>query len=222
MHRRRFVIPDIHGCSRTLCALLFDVLKITKEDSVYFLGDLVDRGSRSKEVLDQIILMQNTGYQLFPLRGNHEEMLLRACGSLDYYRIWMNNGGKETLASFAIEDPCELPPAYRKFCAALPCYQELTDCILVHAGFNYLSDDSYNDIEHMLWSRPDESKPVSYEHKKVISGHTPVSKERIKQSLQTDRILLDNGCVYKNDPLLGSLAALELTSLSLYFQKNID
>lgn len=189
---------------------------------VYLLGDFVDRGPRSKEVIDQIITMKGTGYHLIPLRGNHEDMFLRACGSLDYYRVWINNGGKETLTSFAIEDPCELPTVYRNFCATLPYYQELDNCILVHAGFNFQNENPYKDFEYMLWSRSDNTNSMPINHKIIITGHTPVRKESIKQSLLTNRICLDNGCVYKNEPLLGSLAALELTSMSLFFQKNID
>jgi serine/threonine protein phosphatase 1 len=222
MNTRRFVIPDIHGCARTLAALLFDVLKLTVQDKVYFLGDYVDRGPRSKEVLDQIINLQQKGFTLHLLRGNHEEMLLRACGSIEYYRVWIMNGGKETLASFSIEDPCEVPSEYRTLCATLPCYMDLHDCILVHAGLNNAVPDPFSDVEYMLWSRAGAPSQQNLGQKRIISGHTPVSRERIKQSIMTNHILLDNGCVYKNEPLLGTLAALELDTLSLYFQHNID
>ena len=58
--------------------------------------------------------------------------------------------------------------------------------------------------------------------RKVIGGHTPLDRQGIVQSLQADHIMLDNGCVYKGEPGLGSLCALELNSLSLLFQENID
>jgi serine/threonine protein phosphatase 1 len=58
--------------------------------------------------------------------------------------------------------------------------------------------------------------------KRLIGGHTPQNRDGIRRSLDGDHILLDNGCVYKGEPGLGSLAALELQTMELYFQENID
>jgi serine/threonine protein phosphatase 1 len=220
MQRRRFVIPDIHGCSRTFSALLHDVLHIKKTDILYLLGDYIDRGPRSREVVDSIFLLRQKGYSLHALRGNHDDMLLRACGDIKYFRAWLLNGGKTTLDSFGIDDPCDTPLVYKRFFSALPYYLELEDYILVHAGLNRQSNDPFRDTEAMLWSRPSDMTDIA--GKPIISGHTPVTRETIKNSVRTGWILLDNGCVYSSNPELGSLAALELNSLSLYFQKNID
>lgn len=222
MIKRLFVIPDIHGCARTFAALLFDALRIDASDTIYLLGDFTDRGPRSREVIDLIWELRDRGIEIYPIRGNHDEMLLQACGSLDHLRLWLLNGGRATLKSFGVEDPCDIPGAYRKFLSSLPYYLELGDVILVHAGLNFQVADPFSDREAMLWTRSLETVPERIGYRKVVTGHTPVTRAAIKRSLSTGRILLDNGCVYSTTPELGTLSALELTTLSLYFQANID
>jgi serine/threonine protein phosphatase 1 len=222
MRTRRFVIPDIHGCAYTFAALLHDVLKIQASDTLYLLGDYTDRGPRSREVIDQILELQSSGFSINAIRGNHDDMLLRACGNLDYFRVWMLNGGRSTLASFNVDDPCEIPVVYRRFFDELPFYLELEEYILVHAGLNFQPDDPFSDQEAMLWTRSRHVNTERIGRKKIIAGHTPVSRETIKRSITSEMIPLDNGCVYALTEELGTLAALDLDTLSLYFQKNID
>lgn len=222
MPYRRFVIPDIHGCARTFAALVHDVLHLKRTDALYLLGDYTDRGPHSREVVDSIMRLQQIGYRVYPLRGNHDDMFLRACGDPESQRIWLLNGGRATLESFGVDDPCDIPLHYRRFFALLPYYRELDNYILVHAGLNCRADNPFSDTDAMLWIRPSEMGAYRITGKSVISGHTPVSRETIKSSLDTGRILLDNGCVYSSKAELGTLSALELDSLSLYFQKNIE
>ena len=61
---RTFAIGDIHGCAKTAKKLLLDELKITKEDTIYFLGDYIDRGSGSKEAIDFILQLKNENYNI--------------------------------------------------------------------------------------------------------------------------------------------------------------
>jgi serine/threonine protein phosphatase 1 len=222
MKRRRFVIPDIHGCALTFRRLLKEIIRLQKSDSIYLLGDTIDRGPRSKEVLDTIRNFQDVGYDFHSLRGNHEEMFLKSCRDRSYFYLWMLNGGHVTLKSFGVEDGCEIPLPYRQFIESFPYFIELEEFILVHGGLNCNIPDPLTDIEAMLWSRDREVVKRLIGGRKVIGGHTPLNLEDIKQSLTTDHIMLDNGCVYKEEPGLGSLTALELNSLTLYSQENID
>lgn len=222
MSSRRFAIPDIHGCALSFAALLHDVLRIGLSDRVYLLGDYTDRGPRSREVIDHILELQNKGFSIIPIRGNHEDMLLRACGSLDYFRVWILNGGGATLKSFDVDEPCDIPLPYRRFFDALPFYLELEDYILVHAGLNFMADDPFSDKEAMLWTRTREVNTSQIGRKKLVTGHTPVSRNSIRQALESSLIPLDNGCVYTSSESLGTLTALDLDTRSLYFQKNID
>ncbi len=222
MEHRRFVIPDIHGCERTFQHLLRDIIRLQKTDSLYLLGDTIDRGPRSKQVIDAIRQLQLDGYDVHPLRGNHEEMFIQACSDRTGFRLWMLNGGRESLKSFGVDDACDIPLPYRKFIASFPYFIELAEFVLVHGGLNFTIPDPFDDTEAMLWSRDREVVKERIGGRRVIGGHTPLGREEIRLSLTEDRIMLDNGCVYKGEPGLGSLAALELNSMTLHFQENID
>lgn len=219
---RRFVIPDIHGCSRTLSRLLTDVIRLEKRDELYLLGDYIDRGPRSKEVLDIIMKLKEEGYAVRPLRGNHEEMLLGASGDWSLFRLWVMNGGNATLDSFGAKSSTDIPAPYRRFIEALPYVIVLDDYVLVHASLNFQNPDPLADTMTMLWSRSTDIRKDLIGGRKVIGGHTPQKLDAIRKTLTTDRIMLDNGCVYTERKGMGRLVALELNSMTLYLQENID
>ena len=76
---RRFVLGDVHGCYRTLRRVVEEVLKLGEGDTLYLLGDYIDRGPDSKGVLDYLLqLWLKTDISIQPLLGNHEKMLLNA------------------------------------------------------------------------------------------------------------------------------------------------
>lgn len=222
MKPRCFVIPDIHGCARTFRRLLKEIIRLEKSDSIYLLGDTIDRGPASREVIDAIRQFQMDGYDLQSVRGNHEEMFLNSCRDRSYFYLWMLNGGHATLKSFGVEDGCEIPFPYRQVVESFPYFIELEEFILVHGGLNFSNADPLTDTEAMLWSRDRTVIKELIGGKRVIGGHTPVKREEIIRSLSKDHIMLDNGCVYKGEPGLGSLAALELNSMTLLFQENLD
>jgi serine/threonine protein phosphatase 1 len=222
MKSRSFVIPDIHGCARTFKTLLHKVLMLRPDDNLYLLGDYIDRGPRSKELLDEIIRLRRSGYSVHTLRGNHEVMLLQSRESLSALRLWLINGGQATLESFGAEDPGEIPYGYRNFLLGLNSHIILDNFVLVHACLNFEIPDPYADTEAMLWARTCNVNPERIGGRRIICGHTAISRDSVEESLTTNRIMLDNGCVYKDSPGLGSLTALELNSMKLYYQKNID
>ena len=74
---RRIVVGDIHGCSQTFRSLAEEEIRLAGNDILYLLGDYVDRGPDSKGVLDYIMDLMQGGYDVRPLRGNHEEDLLK-------------------------------------------------------------------------------------------------------------------------------------------------
>jgi serine/threonine protein phosphatase 1 len=222
MRPRHIVIPDIHGCALTFRRLLERGVRIQRSDTVFLLGDTIDRGPRSREVLETIIDYRAKGYDIRSIRGNHEEMLLNSCRDRSFFRMWMINGGQETLRSFGVEDACEIPLIYRQLLQEFPFYLEFGNFIMVHANLNFSIPDPFEDREAMLWSRNREVESRRIGGKRLVGGHTPVNMDEVKISLTTDKIMLDNGCVYVGDPGLGTLLALELETMVLYYQKNID
>ncbi|GAM08065.1 serine/threonine-protein phosphatase [Geobacter sp. OR-1] len=222
MSSRTFVIGDIHGCALTLRNLLFKILAVRNSDKIYLLGDLIDRGPRSKEVLDTIIRLQDAGYFIRSVRGNHEEMLLNACSNRSDFSLWIENGGLATLRSFNVEDACEIPLPYRRFLDTLPYYILLDNFVLSHAGINCTASEPFADTVSMLWGRDLPAVPDRVGNRRIVCGHTVHSLPEIYASLESDRIVLDGGCVFKGRGQFGNLVALEMQTLTLHHTPNID
>ncbi|MCS6965449.1 MAG: serine/threonine protein phosphatase [Candidatus Kapabacteria bacterium] len=219
---RRFVIGDIHGCIHTLEALLWQQLKVTVDDELFFLGDYIDRGPASKAVVDLLLELRRNGYRITPLRGNHEQLLLDACDSEDMLRLWLYNGALATLQSFGVRHPRELSGEYKAFFAALPFYIETDVAILVHAGLNFDVASPLDDTETMLWDRSLQANPVLLGGRRLIAGHTPMHLSAVRRSLSQAKVLLDGGCVYGRASGYGYLCALELQSWELFVQPNVE
>ena len=223
MSDRIFVIGDVHGCSKTFTTLLDDVCKINKSDAVYLLGDYIDRGPGSKGVVDKILEMQSSGYDVKAIRGNHEEMLLGALRSTDMFLAWQHNGCEATLKSFGVKGPKALDQKYIDFFEHLPYYYLLDDYIIVHGGLNFNIDDPLEDTYSMVWERNKELEPGKIGGRKMIVGHTPVPLQDVRSSLDSGKIMLDGGCVYHGRYYgIGYLCALELNSMELLYQENIE
>ena len=222
MPSRTFVIGDIHGCSATLRHLVDAVLCPVPEDSIYLLGDLIDRGPDSKGVLDFIFELRTRGLTVSSVRGNHEEMCLQAGDDRYYMELWGANGGLDTLESFQADGPGDIPRQYRVFLDSLPRYILLKDFVIVHAGLNFDPPNPFDDTSAMIWTRSPHVDPQRIGGRRLICGHTPVTRTRLEASLGDSKILLDNGCVYAGRPGMGCLAALELGSMTVRYQENID
>jgi calcineurin-like phosphoesterase family protein len=222
MKSRRIAIPDVHGCLRTLRRLVEEVVRLERGDTLYLLGDLIDRGPDARGVVDYLMALQAREYRVAVVRGNHEQMLLDACHNRDDFRLWLLNGGRATLESFGVDDACELPISYRRFFASLPLYLVLPDFVLVHGGINCAAPDPFADLEAMLWCRSCPVDRARLGGRRVVSGHTPCRREEVLASLATDRLTLDNGCVYLGSEGLGALTALDLDQLTVSFQENCE
>jgi serine/threonine protein phosphatase 1 len=236
--RESWVIPDIHGCAKTLRALIEDMIKPSKHDWLYFLGDYIDRGPASKEVIDYLIFLQNEDYNIRTLMGNHEDYLLKSYDEelrLKTYfgfkqknrkkKEWLFHGGKETMESFNVQDLKKFPQEYLDWMRNLEYYIELDHYILVHAGFNFNADDPFDDKDSMLWVRDFDVNPKKIKNKRIIHGHVPVSLEFIDLSIKNKSykfIDLDNGCYMTQREGFGNLLALELNSLEYKVQYNLD
>jgi serine/threonine protein phosphatase 1 len=226
---RRFALSDIHGCRRTFAYMVEEVLKLNTTDTLYLLGDYIDRGPDSKGVIDYIWQLQATGHNVVCLAGNHETMLLAA--RIDPYssdnRLWENNGGRETLLSFGVERADEIDHRYTDFFYQLSLYVELDDYVLVHAGFDLSNPEAspFDNRHAMLWMRPKNwyeylAQQRPFGDKIVIHGHTPQEHTDILDSLDCRRfpaINIDAACAYQ-----GKLCAFDLDRREVRFHDNID
>ncbi len=189
------VIGDIHGCISSLESLYS---KIPSGTDVYSVGDLVDRGKYSREVIEFVI---QKGIRV--VRGNHEDMLMTAIDStvglfnfankdIDHY---YTNGGRETQFSYsgsrAAKDFKKFAEEFKKcghyeFVNSFPLKYEFPKAVITHAGI--IKED---DEVSMMWNR----KEPLFINKLQIHGHTPISDFSYKPN---HYINIDTGCVYNN------------------------
>jgi len=222
MPSRTFVIGDIHGCAATLRRLVDAALRPFPGDRIYLLGDLIDRGPDSKGVLDFIFELQGRGLSVSSVRGNHEEMCLQAGDDQYCLGLWAANGGLATLESFQADGPGDIPHRYRAFLGSLPHYILLEDFVIVHAGLNFDPPTPFDDTSAMLWTRSPFVDRQRIGGRRLVCGHTPVPRTLLEASLDSSKIMLDNGCVFGERLEMGCLAALELESMTVRYQENID
>ena len=112
---RIIAIGDIHGCAKTLHKLVIDEIRIRKSDTIYCIGDYIDRGPDSKGVIDFILDLRKQGYQIRTLRGNHEELMMESGEDDQAYKDWVRNGGDATLKSFGVSSYADFLPEYKDF-----------------------------------------------------------------------------------------------------------
>jgi len=221
---RLLAISDIHGCARTFRKLL-DQIGLNQDDHLVLAGDYVDRGPDTKGVIDQILELQEKGYSITLLKGNHEDLMLEAIDKADALPHWIRNGGRETLASFGIASPTDLPPPYLRFFRELKNYHQTEEAFFVHAGFNFQIADPLEDEIAMLWIRNwyDQLDRNWLGDRLIVHGHTPQPRAQIELQLsQIDGLPvldIDCGCVYPREGM-HQLCAFDLTNRSLYFVQN--
>ena len=220
---RQFAISDIHGCAKTFQALL-EQIKLQPEDELYLLGDFINRGPDSKGVIDHIWKLQEAGFQLFCLRGNHEQMLLSAIAHPSPY----DPPFPEFMRSFGIKKEEELPQAYVDWLLALPYYYEIGKFIFVHAGLSFDGMLPLEDLDPMLWTRDwyAELDRKWLGQRMIIHGHTPTHRTEIlfqsKALAELPILCIDAGCSHIHRLGMGHLCAVNLGTKELFFQENID
>lgn len=220
--RRVFGIGDVHGCDDLLDALIKGIDVISQNDPrppiLVFLGDYVDRGPASRQVLDRLIGLGEEGRNVRFICGNHEEALLRFLGDVEGGLAWPGYGGRETMASYGVASPDDeqdldawkktraefkeaIPTSHMRFLWGLEDKIEIGDYLFVHAGLRPERAISAQSQRDLRWIRePFLSDPKPFSHV-VVHGHTPASQPHSDER----RIGLDTWA-YKS----GILTAVEL------------
>lgn len=167
-HQRRIIIGDVHGHYDGLVALL-DQVAPGGDDQVYFLGDLIDRGPRSADVIDLVRF-----HHFHSLLGNHEQMMLQSfpkSGQSNALQAWLHSGGNSTISSYRDWDQLL---EHLDWIRRLPLYKDLGDVWLVHAGIHPTLPLAMQTANELCWIRDDfhsMGQPY-FEDKLVITGHT--------------------------------------------------
>ena len=216
----RYAIGDVHGCARTLAALLARIAP-SPDDHLVFVGDYIDRGPDTPGTVDALVDLATRVHCTF-LRGNHDQLMLDALAGLRgaAYDAWLlHNGGDATMAQYARRGG--VPDAHADFLAATHLAFDAPEAAYVHAGLDphrsvaeQLADP---DPATLLWTRAHLRVPpgeVVWE-KPVVFGHTPREAPLVTGTL----VAIDTGCVYgprRRD--LGRLCALRMDDRAVFLE----
>jgi Calcineurin-like phosphoesterase/PilZ domain len=210
---RLVAIGDVHGCASELLTLL-DRIDPDPGTTLVFVGDYIDRGPHSRQVID-VVLGVSQRCRVAALRGNHEAMLLDFLfdRNVETAGLFVFNGGGATLASYADEDgDYAVPAAHLTFLSNLELIHQTEDFFFVHAGVPDLPLEAIDPELHartLLWSRDFLDSEYRWS-KVVVHGHSRV--DRVE--LLPHRINVDTGCAYDN-----RLSAVELPSRRVFSVK---
>lgn len=183
---RLIAIADIHGEVHKLNNLLIK-LKPQIDDTVVFLGDYIDRGYYSKEVVETLLQLSKTCHCEF-LLGNHCYYLLKANEGNDYFKSqFLEYGGLQTIDSYGSID--NIFKIHGDFFCSLKTYYLTDKFLFVHAGIRPDKPLEKQELEDFLFIR---ENFFNHKHKlkqKVIFGHTPFATPLV----ESDKIGIDLG-----------------------------
>jgi serine/threonine protein phosphatase 1 len=218
---RTIAIGDVHGCSETLKKLLLETIDLQDDDTLVFLGDYIDRGPDSRGVVNLILAMQQSDYNIITLRGNHEQMLLDSEMGFTPFSGFVNNGGDATLTNYDVDFLHEMPQAHQDFFKNTQLYYETEHCIFVHAGLNFANSNLFADIDAMLWIRDVEPYQPRLQNKILVHGHTPIPLSEMLQQ-KGNCYNIDAGCVFYNIADKGYLVALHVEEMKYYYVQHCE
>jgi serine/threonine protein phosphatase 1 len=213
---RIFAIGDIHGYLNKLQALMRKIHPDPERDELVFLGDYVDRGPNSKEVVEMVLEIRRAFPRTTCLMGNHEFTLL------DYltYRkdpwTFFLNGGIETIHSYDLtgdDIEAKMPEEHLAFFNSLKPYYETQHYIFVHAGLRQGVPLHEQTLDDLVWIRREFVESRQDFGKLVIFGHTPFPKPLV----HPNKIGIDTGAGYG-----GPLTCLELPDRIFYSTYGIE
>ncbi|MEN8139701.1 MAG: metallophosphoesterase family protein [Thermodesulfobacteriota bacterium] len=195
---KTYVIGDIHGCHDALYKLLDQVNPEPDQDTLVFLGDYIDRGKQSCQVIDLMLDIEQIFPRCITLMGNHEHMFL------DFIKgrrhdSYLKMGGHATLESYGLAIPEkgedireQIPERHRIFLENLLLLWEDQHGIYVHAG---ISPSRHLSQQRTYWCLWGHESFLSGNHsfpKPVVYGHTTLAEPQ----LDDYKIGIDTGAVY--------------------------
>lgn len=206
---RLFAVGDIHGrvdlLEQTIRKIDAHLRDYPSSRSIrIFLGDYVDRGPKSRDVLDALIDIGKRSETVF-LRGNHETFLLDVLLNPAILPTWKTFGGLETLISYGVSSPLnpdiagslkivdafieKLPAEHVQFLKTLsPCFS-FGDIFFAHAGVRPGLGLAVQSVADLMWIRDEFLEHDELFEKLIVHGHTPVKTPDVR----LNRINIDTG-----------------------------
>jgi serine/threonine protein phosphatase 1 len=194
MPGRTIAIGDIHGCAAAL-AKLIEAVAPHPDDTIVTLGDYVDRGPDSRQVLDQLIALKDR-CRLVPLLGNHDEAMLAVLSGEETLEYWMMIGGEPTLQSYGFAGSLDVfPEEHVEFLKSCLPYFETDSHFFVHANYDPRLALERQDRISLRWlSLWDHNPGPHISHKVAVLGHT--AQPRGEYLYLGYLICIDTGCCY--------------------------
>lgn len=216
---RVYVVGDIHGRSDLLEELLGMISAHADawpgpRNRLVFLGDYVDRGPDSHDVVECLLHKLPAGMEADFLMGNHERLMLDAWADSEKHPLWIANGGKSTEMSYiraaylrGESEPREpateglVPPRHWMFFEHLKLHVRFGDYLFVHAGIRPGIPIERQTEADLLWIRQPFLDFEGDHGAIVVHGHTPAERPEERKN----RIGIDTGAAQT-----GRLTALVL------------
>ena len=178
-YNRRFVIGDIHGEYDLFIELLKKVKFDYEKDLLICLGDVVDRGLKSYEVVEELLKIKN----LISIKGNHDECFRESQET--GINILYNQGGRETMLSYSRNTDCDnnptrIPIEHKLFFNnQLLYYIDEENNLFIHGGFNrHILIEEELDKQVFYWDRDLFMSAMSFS--KINSNHLFKTKNNFK------------------------------------------
>jgi serine/threonine protein phosphatase 1 len=186
---RTYAVPDLHG--------RWDLLEIALAEieeevpgTVVFLGDYVDRGPQSRQIVECLIDGPRPGWRWICLKGNHEEMMVDALTGRREPDRWLFNGGDATLRSYGQHEggyePGLVPVAHIAWMQSLPLLHRDQHRVYVHAGVDANLPLDAQDAATLLWLRYPDDYAEGHSGLHIVHGHNPYPDGPLCLSGRTD------------------------------------
>ena len=228
-----YAIGDVHGRADLLNALIdvivYDCRSSQEKPHLVFLGDYIDRGFQSREVISTLIeLGRNKDFETVFLKGNHEQAMLRFLNDHQIGPDWANFGGRETLISYGISPPKSInaveewqeiqqelvktiPAQHVEFLEKLEVSHKIGPYGFVHAGVKPGVPYEQQTDEDRMWIRDEFLNAKDKEDLFIVHGHTPVNAPYSDHR----RVNVDTGAYFT-----GRLTAVKIEGDKMSFLTN--
>jgi len=190
--KRIYAVGDIHGrldlLDEMLGRIANDTYAFSGECEVIFLGDYINRGPASAQVLDRLSSLASPSFRYRFLMGNHEEIFLRVLNrESDMLKLFIQMGGRSTILSYGVDATayrtasyCDLgkmiidhvPHEHIEFLGRLENRVIAGDYLFVHAGIDVHKDIDAQDPRVTRWIRREFTHSERQCAKTVVYGHT--------------------------------------------------